>query len=115
MKPMICECCGGQINLARNICEYCGTQYKTYDYENVIRVETFSNPVKVYKSQIEIPREAIISAGEELASKQAIRMLSRNLADAIAENMELETQYNIMDNTQRISARVRIVEPKYMF
>ena len=45
----------------------------------------------------------------------AIRQLSRNLAEAIAPNMEMRTEYDPMYCHQRISARVRIVEPKYMF
>lgn len=114
MKKLICECCGAPINPKTYKCEYCGTQYKL-ETDEVIRVETFHNPIKVYKSKIEIPYEGIEAMGKEHTSKYAIHHLSRNLADAIAENMELHCSNDPFSRVQKITARVRIVEPKYMF
>lgn len=114
IKKLICECCGGKINPKTYQCEYCGTCYKR-EHDEVLRIETYQNPCKVYESKIEISHEAIKAYGEEEVSKMAIRQLSRNLAEAIAPNMEMRTEYDPMYCQQRISARVRIVEPKYMF
>lgn len=114
IKKMKCECCGGRINPSTYRCEYCGTQYKR-EYDGLMRIETYQNPCKVYASEINVPMEEIKAYGEEEVSKMAIRQLSRNLAEAIAPNMEMQTEYDPMYCRQRISARVRIVEPKYMF
>lgn len=114
MKKLICECCNGKINPNTLRCEYCGTQYKK-DEDNTIRIERFENPCRVYKTQICIPVSEIEMLGNENASQIVIKQLSRNLADAIAPNMEIQTEYDPCFMMQRISARVRIVEPKYMF
>lgn len=114
IKQLKCECCGGRINPKTYQCEYCGTQYKR-EYDELMRIETYQNPCKVYTSEISIPMEEIRCLGEEEVSKIAIQQLSRNLAEAIAPNMEMRTEYNPMYHQQRISARVRIVEPKYIF
>lgn len=114
MEALICKNCGGHIN--RNImkCEYCGTQYKI-ENDQFIRVETFQNPVRVYQSEMFIHQDAIDNIpGEDLADI-AIKNLSSNLAEAIAPNMDIKTEYDPYMMRQRISARVRIVEPKHMF
>lgn len=114
MKNLTCTQCGGQIDRDRMTCPYCGTKYKLEYDDHVIRVETFQNPVKIYKSTIEIPEYEISRAPEEM-SKYVIDCLAHNLADAFKENMEIETVYNPSEMVQKISARVRIIEPKHLF
>lgn len=114
MKKMQCSNCGGRINPTSMRCEYCGTQYKMDDYERVIKVETFSNPIKTYKSGISIPDE-IAKHDNYGISKFAVEQLCRNLADAIAENMDIHEEYDPIHMEHRVTARVRIVEPKHIF
>ena len=114
MEEMKCKNCGATINPHTMKCEYCGTQYKR-DCDNVLRIETFQNPCKVYKSQICIPIEHIKYMGEEESAKIAVKQLSRNLAEAIAPNMEMVSEYDPIDMQQKITVMVRIIEPKYRF
>lgn len=114
MRELKCTNCGAPINPKTMRCEYCGTQYKI-DNEQIVRIETFQNPCKVYKSQMIIPDEHVRAIGENEMSRIAIRQLSQNLADAIAENMELTYEHEPMSMAHRCTARVRIVEPKYTF
>lgn len=114
MEALICKNCGAAINPSTMKCEYCGTQYKR-DHEQIIKVETYQNPCKVYKTQMMIPEEEIKHLGEEEIAKIAINTLSRNLAEAIKPNMEIHQEYDPMNMHQVITARVRIVEPKYVF
>ena len=114
MEELKCKNRGAPINPHSLRCEYCGTQYKR-DYDNVLRIETYQSFCRTYKSQINIPTETIRMIGEENASEIAIRKLSRNLAEAIAPNMEMRTEYNPCDMEQIITARVRIVDPNYRF
>lgn len=94
-------------------CENCGTQYK-FENEQIIRVEKFQNPVKIYTSGMEVSKE-MLSYDIEHSSEYCVKQLSHNLADAIASNMELTNEYNPLRNTYKMTARVRIVEPKYIF
>lgn len=114
MTKMQCSNCRGNINHKSMRCEYCGTQYKLDECENVIKVETFSNPIKIYGSEINIPYEYAKQDPNGM-SKYAINQLSRNLADAIAENMEINLEYDPIHMQQHITARVRIVKPKHIF
>lgn len=114
MIKMQCSNCGGRINPNTMRCEYCGTQYKKEADERIIKVETFQNPIKVYKTQMTVPREHL-NGNEETMSKIVINQLARNLADAFAENMEVHSEYDPMLNGYRITSRVRIVEPKHIF
>lgn len=113
MKKLNCPNCGAPVDNSCK-CHYCGTQYERNN-DNLIRIETFQNPCKVYQSQIMIPMEDVYKIGEERTSKIAIRQLSRNLADAIAPNMEMCVETDPRACAQRITAKVRIVEPKYIF
>lgn len=115
MEKLECKNCGGVINPNTYTCEYCGTKYKRDYNDQIVRIEHFQNPVRVYTSQVILPKDQIDCMGTENVSKVAIAKLSRNLADAIAENMELYTEYDPYYMQQKITARIRIVEPKYMF
>lgn len=114
MKNLKCPNCGAPIKQNSCKCEYCGSQFENNN-GNLIRIETFQNPCKVYETSMCVPVEEIRAYGEEKISEFAINRLSRNLAEAIAPNLELHTEYDPGLMSQRISARVRIVEPKYMF
>lgn len=120
MKLLKCECCGG--SLRSDIltvkgyyrCEYCGSLYKD-DNESVIRIETYSNPIKTFKTSYELDENVIKSIGSENASEVVLGHLKRNLADAIAECMDVHTEYNPERMTQYITARVRMIDPKHRF
>lgn len=110
MKALICECCGGQINPRTYKCEYCGTAYKRDADDNIIRIETFHNPVKEYTSSMEIPPEVSLCLGKDVG-RYAVEQLANHLTEAIAECMELVYTYDPMRMSHRITARVRMVEP----
>lgn len=120
MKKFKCECCGSnslkRLDNARYICEYCGSTYEgDTNILEPIKIEMQSNPCTVYKSSLEIPMDHIRGLGEENAAKMAITNLSRNLADAIAQNMTITIKYDPIREHQIVTASVRIVEPYYRF
>ena len=115
MKAMICTVCGAAINPEKMMCEYCGTYYEKDKDDNVVKIETYQNPIKVYKSEVNIPQEYVYYCDSKEISKLAIEQLSHNLADAIAENMEVDVRYNPIYECQRVTAKIRIIEPKYLF
>jgi len=111
-----CPYCGGHVDPVSLKCSYCGTRYyKNNNSDNLIRIETYQNPIRTYGASIELNKHEYDIMGKEDASKMAIDMLSHKLADALAENMELDTEFDPSRMCQKISARVRIIEPKYMF
>ena len=77
-----CSCCGGNLNRATMTCEYCGTRYKE-EYGNVIRFETFQNPVRTLNSRIVLDEFAIKAQPKEY-SEHVIKALAREFAECIA-------------------------------
>lgn len=110
MNKYICECCGGQINRATMKCEYCGTAYRE-DSDAVIRVETFSNPVRKYTASIVIPNEIVFGLGEKETAHMVTERLVGKLADAIKENMVMYVEQDPVNYAHRIRGYVKIVHP----
>lgn len=112
MKPAICKCCGGQINIERMICEYCGTKYE-YDYnENVpklVYVDRVMGMPKTYKCCVAIPRPFAMD------KKFVLAKLARQLADAIINDMDIQTEYNPETMMQQFYAKIRVLENDFRF
>ena len=110
MDKYICECCGGKVNRATMTCEYCGTQYKEED-NNLIRFETYSNPIQKLCVTTSFPEEAFMKNPTEMA-EYAIRHTAMKFAECIAPYMVMETEYDPEYCERRISGQIRIVVPK---
>lgn len=115
MKALICECCGGQIDPNTMKCKYCGTAYERDEQDTVVRIKTIPSPVRIYEAQIDVDNLVVNEIGEDNAAKMAVTQLSRKIADAIVENMEIDCQYDPIYNAHKVRAIVRIVKPDYMF
>ena len=115
IKKLICVCCGAPINRATCRCEYCGTEYDLSDEIPMIRVETFTNPVKEYSASALINRD-LVAMGSEDYMKYAIERLAHEMLPAVMEGMQIRVQSGydheaIMTNQQRIDGRIKIVIP----
>lgn len=110
MKEYICSHCGGHVSPHNMRCEYCGTQYQFRD-DQIIRIETFQNPVETFTCVEEMPMEMIHQLGAEKAGEMAIRHLSQKFAECIAPMMRIETEQNFQTCAQRIRATVKIIRP----
>lgn len=113
MKSYKCENCGASVNPNTGVCEYCGSRYRIHD-DNLIRIETYQNPIKTYMAEMLVPDEYVIIDADGI-SEYAVDSLAHKLADAFKENMDVKLEHDPRMNVQRMTARVRIVEPKYLF
>lgn len=105
-----CSCCGGDINRATMICEYCGTRYKE-DRAGVIRIETFRNPVRTLENQLVLSDRYMMINNPQEYSEYAIRTLARQFAECIAPFMEVEYSYEPSMQTTKLRARIKVIEP----
>ena len=110
MKKYLCECCGGHINEKTMTCEFCGTKYKRDD--DVIRIETFRNPVRTFTACAEMDDDIIDYMGAETASKIIVNKLTAELSKAIWSNMVVESEHDIHNMRHRIRGTIKMVEPK---
>lgn len=105
-----CECCGGHINRQTMVCEYCGTRYKKENNE-IIRIETFTNPVRTFTAKFAIDHNIIIDYGPEQASEIAIKELANELSKCIAPMMSVYSEFDIDHYRHIIAGQIKIVEP----
>ena len=91
------------------ICEYCGTRYKE-EYGNVLRVETFQNPVRTLASRVVVDDFAMRTSPQEY-SEFAIKQLARQFAECIAPYMDIQHSFDSSTRISRLDARIKIVEP----
>lgn len=112
MKPYICQRCGGTINRAKMICEYCGTAYQ--DDNGVIRIEAYRPGVHTLGSNVVIDKEFANLSPKE-ASEMAIRIMAKEFADGIAQFMEVRTMDYPGKNEILFSAKLRVLDSGYRF
>lgn len=106
-----CQCCGGRLNRRTMNCEYCGTQYEYNDRMNVIRVETFRNPIKTLACRTVLPREHAIALGAENASQIMKCSIANQLADALTDVMAYQVTYDPDYQQYTMDARIKAIIP----
>lgn len=110
MNKYICPCCGGTINRASMTCEYCGTGFKE-EHDNLIRIETFRNPVRTFEARVFIPDNWFSEFGVESVSKLAVEELVRELSKSIAPMMEVHNEHDLRTMSNIFSGRIKIIQP----
>lgn len=116
LQPLTCKNCGGAINRATYVCEYCGTAYENRAGIPYI-IETQQKPCKVLQMQTSIDEELLTSDiyPREVIVKQAMGNIREQLAKALEDYMRIETSYEPRTARQIITAQVRVIEPNYRF
>lgn len=112
MKPYICPQCGGQVNRAKMICEYCGTMFR--EERDEIRVVAYNPRVHTLGARVMIPKEHVISSPKEM-SEYAIRRLAQEFADGIAQFMEVQTMDEPIAGEVMFGAKLRVLDSTYRF
>ena len=120
MKALTCPNCGGTINEARMICEYCGTRFES-EFSNPIstqplKIISVPSQTKTYQAMMFVPNYVVAEVGDDKRFKDyVINELSYKLAKSIAPEMDIEISDDIRNNSQEIHARVRIVTNDYRY
>ena len=112
MKPYICPQCGGQVNRAKMICEYCGTMFQ--EERNEIRVVAYTPLVHTLGANVAIQKEYAVKSPKEM-SEYAIRRLAQQFADGIAQFMEVRTMDDPITDTVMFQSRLRVLDSEYRF
>ena len=111
-----CPNCGAPIK--GSICEYCGTRFdldqKTAIPQiNIIRED---RPCDILGATTTISKEWITRGDEiEQISKIAVDILANDLAKTLKNYMNLEVEYEPMEQAYKVRSRVRVIRPEYKF
>ena len=115
LQPLTCKNCGGSINRATYICEYCGTAYEDRSGIPYI-IETQQKPCKVLQMQTSIPEELLRSDySREYIVNMTMDDIRSQLAKALEDYLRVEMTYDPRTMRQVITAQVRVIEPDYRF
>lgn len=116
LQPLTCKNCGGSINRATYVCEYCGTAYEDRAGIPYI-IETQQKPCKVLQMQTSIPEELL--RADYLPRDYVVNMtmsdIRSQLAKALEDYLKVEMTYDPRTMRQVITAQVRVIEPDYRF
>jgi len=107
----ICSCCGGRIDPKTMTCEYCGTHYKK-DSDNIIRVETFTNPVIRIVEKTVIPGIEVRCIGAEDITRIAMSSIQQKIAAALTDVMKYDVEFKPEINVYEIRGELRAVIPQ---
>ena len=117
LKPLTCPNCGGKVNRAKMVCEYCGTQFSNAEINmGIFRVEHYTSPTRIFETRVEIPHEATIALGEksvEYAQKEVAKKMVDKLLQG--EMVEFTLAEDFKNCQQILSARLRVLDPRFRF
>lgn len=116
LQPLTCKNCGGSINRATYVCEFCGTAYENRAGIPYI-IETQQKPCKVLQMQTFIADELLTSDifPREVIVNKAMGDIREQLAKALEDYIKVEMTYEPRLARQVITAQVRVIEPNYRF
>ena len=117
LEPLTCPNCGGTVDRDRLICEFCGTKFDRNCGEiGILKIEHVEPNTRVLKTEARISREQLMIAPEsvesyaksEIAKEMARQLLEGNIIEMISE-MDWKSCEQV------ISARLRVLDPRFRF
>lgn len=115
LKPMNCPNCGGTVDRARMICEYCGTKFENTN-QQVLRIEQVRNDVRILGMTTRVDRE-LLHLDSGIVMKEVKRQTAEQLADKLLEGdlIEFSTHLDFEHCQEVVQARLRVLDPHYRF
>lgn len=117
LQPLTCPNCGGKVNRDRLICEFCGTEFnKNCGEIGILKIEHVEPNTRVLRAEVRVAREQLMIAPEsvegyakrEIAEQMAQKLLEGNMIEMISEMDWKHCE-------QVISARLRVLDPRFRF
>ena len=116
-----CDYCNGFVNPTTYKCPYCGTQYVKPRSEPFklpdMKIVSVNAPVEVLGVCRDIDMydyKTMVDMG--IPVEQKVREdMAHQIAEAIADKMEIYEDFDIVRREKRFIARLRVVKPDYKF
>ena len=112
LKSMICPQCGGAVNRATMICEYCGTRFREDD--SGVKIEVMRPGVRVLSATVEVPDEFMYSSPKEAAT-YAIDCMAEKFAELITPFIDVKMQVDPAVFKTRFYGSLRVLDSKHRF
>lgn len=120
-EALRCNYCNGFVNPTTYKCPYCGTQYVKPRSEPFklpeMKIVSVNAPVDVIGVCRDIDMydyKTMVDMGIPIEQKVREDM-AHQIAEAIADKMEIYEDFDIVRREKRFSARLRVVKPDFRF
>lgn len=120
-EALRCNYCNGFINPTTYKCPYCGTQYVKPRLEPYkmpdMKIVSVNAPVDVIGCQVAIPFDrykTMTDIGVPI-EQEVRRDMANQIADAIADKIEIYEDFDITGYQKKYTARLRVVKPDFRF
>lgn len=120
-EALRCNYCNGFVNPTTYKCPYCGTQYVKPRSEPFklpdMKIVSVNAPVDVYAVNVAIPVEKFKTMKDiGVPIEHEIRRdMARQIADAIADKIDIYEDNDIIRYQKTYRARLRVVKPDFRF
>ena len=120
-EALRCDYCGGYVNPTTYQCPYCGTQYVKPRSEPYrvpdMKIVSVNAPVDVIGCQVAIPFDRFKTMTDiGVPIEQEVRRdMANQIADAIADKIEIYEDFDITGYQKKYLARLRVVKPDFRF
>ena len=112
MDKYVCTCCGGAIDPATMECKYCGTKFKRDVDTRLVRIETYTNPVRTLKAKVTLNDELMRTCDPKDVSKLAMTELIDEFAECLAPYLQIDMMTDPRFNQTHICGTLKLVAPK---
>lgn len=120
-EALRCNYCNGFVNPTTYKCPYCGTQYVKPRNEPFklpdMKIVSVNAPVDVIGCQVAIPFDRFKTMTDiGVPIEQEVRRdMANQIADAIADKIEIYEDFDITGYQKKYTARLRVVKPDFRF
>lgn len=120
-EALRCNYCNGFVDPKTYKCPYCGTQYVKPRSEPYrvpdMKIVSVNAPVDVYAVNAAIPMEELKTMKDiGVPIEQEVRRdMARQIADAIADKIDIYEDNDIIRYQKTYRARLRVVKPDFRF
>ena len=120
-EALRCNYCNGFVNPTTYKCPYCGTQYVKPRIEPYrppdMKIVSVNAPVDVIGCQVAIPFDRFKTMTDiGVPIEQEVRRdMANQIADAIADKIEIYEDFDITGYQKKYTARLRVVKPDFRF
>ena len=117
MKQCKCPNCGAAINVARRICEYCGTTFKLDDLlsgqTEPLKIVVQRPGVKVLGANLMVDEYAV---HQGMVPEGLVRsQLASKLADELMKHLDIKSNLDLARMQRTFAVRLRILDPAFKF
>lgn len=120
-EALRCNYCNGFVNPTTYKCPYCGTQYVKPRSEPYrvpdMKIVSVNAPIDVIGCQVAIPFDRLKTMTDfGVPIEQEIRRdMANQIADAIADKIEIYEDFDITGYQKKYTAMLRVVKPDFRF